>query len=1112
MKKNDCFRSEQGVPIVKKLFRMMKLTTFLLLISVIGVLASKSYSQTLSLKMENVTLKDVLSKMEDMNQCNFLYSEKFIDVQRKVSIDFENIELDDALKTLFNGTNIEFERKDRIIVLSQRGEVSVQQQKNIYGRVTDSSGAPLPGVTVVVKGTTQGTITNFDGSYTLPSIPGNGVLVFSFVGMKSQEVSVSGKQTININMVEDAIGIEEVVAVGYGTQKKTNLTGSVSTISSADIEKRQVGQASMALQGLAPGVTVKQNSGQPGRDGGTIRIRGIGTLGDSNPLVLVDGIAVDINSIDAADIESISVLKDAASAAIYGSRAANGVILITTKRADMRKVTISYRGYAGIQSPTNMPDLVNGLDHMLLSNEGRVNAGLAPTFSDEYLAAYRQNSPSDLYPDTDWQKLTLTNDGLMQGHAIDVSGGNDIVMTRASFNILHQNAIIPNTGFNRYSIRVNTDIKASEKLNFGVDLTGRDQLRYEPGVGAGEVFFAVNGRIPANMPGILSDGRYGEGWIGINPVSYAEASGRAESRTYSAIINLKGEWKPIDGMSINVNWTPSIGITMAKTFRRTIKTYFGNGDFAYLNPENSNLTQRNDKTKESNLKALVNYSRSFKDHNFKALLGFEQIENDYVWFSAFKENFLFEDYQVLNNGSEINQKASGSESAWALQSYFGRLNYDYLGKYLVEANLRYDGSSRFAEGHKWGVFPSFSAGWRISEEGFLKENRVIDNLKLRASWGRLGNQNIGNYAFASTVNIGQYYAFNEALATGGSLIDLNNESISWESSEMLNVGIDLTLFDKLSLTAEYYVKNTHDILLKLPLAYTLGLNPPFQNAGSVENIGWDMNLSYANKIGGFEYGVSAVLSDVRNKITDLRDTGPYIIGNTIRMVGQPIDAIYAYKYERIFQTPDEIADHATQFGTLAPGDRQYADISGPDGIPDGKVSADYDRTVLGSSIPRYTYSLNLNAAYKGFDMSLFLQGVGKADSYLDGSGAMTYTTRDLNRWTPDNRSTKFSRLGGTNNGQASSYNVYSAAYLRLKNMQIGYSIPKSLLNKTFLDYCRVYVAGENIFTFDKFLRGYDVESPSSDGAGTDGTGNWALTNIRSYPMVKVYSVGLNIKF
>lgn len=977
-------------------------------------------------------------------------------------------------------------------------------QHEVTGVVTDAStGATLPGVNIVIQGTMQGSVTNSDGYYSITAESPQDILIFTFIGYERVEEQINGRTEINIELNPLIYDADELVVIGYGGMRSENLTGSVESIRSRSIDFKPVGQTSLALQGVAPGVTITQNSGQPGKNSGQIRIRGIGTLGTAGqePLILVDGIETSLDNIDPNDIESISVLKDAASSAIYGSRAANGVILVTTKRAEQREITVNYNSYVGWNDPTNMPSQVNGLDHMLLFNEANRNMGQDQTFSDSYIDEYRQNAPSDLFPDTDWQALTLTSNGLMQNHSLSIAGGGDLMRIRGSINYLDENGIIPNTGYTRTSIRLNTDIRASENLNFRIDLRGSDELQFEPGAGINDIFNGVFGRIPSNQEGLLSDGRYGQGWLGQNPIAQVNSSGVFDNRNYNFNVSLEGEWEPFEGFGVSLMYAPQINIGEAKSFRRVYGTYFGDGTFAFNRPTDgkSVLVQSNTQNRTDHLRALVNYSLELDQHRFKTLIGFEQIEQSFEIFGASREDFTFPEFPFLSLGSEENQRAFGSATEFSLQSYFGRIAYDYEAKYLFEANLRYDGSSRFAEKNRFGLFPAFSAGWRISQEKFLQSVTQIDDLKLRISWGQLGNQAIGNYPFASSMDLNRGYILNDRPVEGAALTNLSNQNITWETTEMINFGIDLAFFSKFILKADYFEKNTNDILLRLPIPATVGFTAPFQNAGEVSNVGWELSLNHFNSSGDFGYDFTFSLSDVKNEIKNLRETGPFISESTIRMVGNPIDAIFGFKSDGLFKTVEEIENHAKQFGPVAPGDIKYIDQNG-----DGLINAD-DRVVLGSTIPRYTFSFDFSTFYKNFDLRLFFQGVGKADAYRSGCNVWSFyvgcTVSDhhLDRWTPDNLNASYPRLafGHPNNHQVSDYWVRSASYLRLKNLNIGYNLPSRILENSGINNARIYFSGQNLFTIDdNFFDGFDVESPLG------GTG--------FYPMVKTYTFGISI--
>lgn len=973
------------------------------------------------------------------------------------------------------------------------------QGKIISGKVTTVEGLPLNGVSISIKGGSRGTSTNQNGFFEIASSKETVVLIFTSVGYKVKEVPARAGQPVNVTLEKDVSSLSDVVVVGYGTQKKVNLTGSVSSISSESLVSRPVGQASAALQGLAPGITVTQSSGRPGGDAGTIRIRGIGTLNDPNPLVLIDGVEGSIDNIDPNLIESISVLKDAASASIYGSRAANGVILVTTKRAKGGKLSVAYNTYVGWQSPTNLPKMVNAVDHMILTNEAYTNTGRSPLYSAAFIEKYRTDGPGnrDQYPDTDWQKELLTGSGLMQSHFISLNGGGEKIRFLTSLGYLSQDGIIESSGFKRFTIRNNADVKFSNKLSLRFDLQLVADVTKEPGPGSKSVFHWMN-RIPANQAGQFADGSWGEGWNGVNPIAFTHEGGLQKRKNPSAQINLSLNYKPVDWLQAEFTVAPRYAEYTDDDFNKAIQTYNYDGTPLFVAPAVSSLKRVSSESFYNNLRATLTFMKKVGDHNVKVLAGAsrEDFRNDN--FSAYREGFILPDYPVLNTGSSGTQQNTGTASEWALQSFFGRINYDFESKYLLEVNGRYDGSSRFSAGNKYGFFPSVSAGWRISEEGFMESAKpVINELKLRGSWGQLGNQNIGNYPFTSSIVTGSY-TFGNQVTNIAALNTLANTDISWETTEMTNFGVDVTVLRNLSITADYFVRKTRDILYKLDIPLIIGLAAPDQNVGVVENKGWELGVIYRGAVNDFKYNINLNVSDVKNKVLDLR--GVNRTGLTTSIEGYPINSIYGLQADGFFQTDAEAAAHAKQFGTTAAGDIRYVDQN-----KDGIIN-DADNVIIGSTIPRYTYGANLNLEYKGFNLNMFFQGVGKADGYLYQQGIMpffnggTVQEQHKDRWTPDNKDATFPRFAfsQTNNEQNSSFWLKDASYLRLKNLQLGYSLPARISQRAGLTSVRIYANATNVFTIDKFWKGYDVEAPVGRGD--------------EYPQVKVFTLGLDVNF
>lgn len=972
----------------------------------------------------------------------------------------------------------------------------------IEGQVLDEKDAPLPGANIMIKGAASGVAANAEGNFSIEVPNQNTVLVISSVGFVTREISVkNATKNLSIKLQSSGNTLNDVVVIGYGTQKKVNLTGSVEIISSARLTDRPVTQLSAGLQGIAPGVTVTTTSGAPGGDAGTIRIRGVGTLNNADALVLIDGIAGNLNELDPNMIESVSVLKDAASAAIYGSRAANGVILVTTKRAKGDKLSINYNGYMGKQTPTNLPDKVDAPDHMRLLNIAYKNTGLTPLYSDAQIDKYSQEMATnpDEYPNTDWQKEVLKGSGMIQNHSIGINGASGKLRFLTSLGYLKQDGIIKNSSYQRYTLRNNADVRFNDKFSMKMDLQLINRNTIEPGVGMKSVFSQMN-RIPATQLGRLTNGKWGEGWNGNNPIAMVEDGGALKNNTLSLWGNLQLSYKPVYWLTADLVTAPRFENSYDDNFIKAVTTYTGAGSVAFTQPAKSQKTNGNDRSYYGNYRASVTADKAFGEHNVKWLLGASKETYHYTDFTALRLNYQFPDYTVIDAGDKSNQQTTGTATEWSLQSFFSRINYDYKGKYLFEANARYDGSSRFADGHKYGFFPSFSAGWRISEENFMEDLRsVLTSLKFRASWGTLGNQLIGNYPWVSSIALGSY-AMNGQVVSIGALNDMNNEEITWETTTMTNVGVDMVLFKNLSITADWYRKITDDILLKLDIPYYIGLNAPYQNAGKVSNVGWELGINYNGHAGkDFTYGINFNISDVKNKILDLKG-----INNTDLLTnreGYAINSIYGLEADGYFQSQDEIDNHAAQVGVLAPGDIKYVNQN-KDNIINNE-----DYKVIGSTLPRFTYGLNLNASYKGFSFNAFLQGVGKANGYLYSYAIQPFysggTAHEQHKdyWTPENPNAAFPRLtynDGGNNYQTSSFWMKSAAYTRLKNVQLGYSLPLSLISKWGVNAVKVYVGGQNLLTRDKFWKGYDVETPV-------GTGNL-------YPQVKVYTVGLDIKF
>lgn len=990
-------------------------------------------------------------------------------------------------------------------------DIFAQDTTPIQGTVIDAeTGAPLPGVNVTAGATENsaspiGTSTDMNGEYEI-QIPDNvNILVFSLVGYQRLEVEIDGRSEINVELSEDVQLMEDVVVVGYGTQAKEALTGSVGTIQGTEISEQASVSTSAALMGKVPGVQVTQNSGQPGSDQGTIRIRGTGTLGNANALVLIDGVEGNIDDVASSDIENISILKDAASASIYGSRAANGVILITTKRGRAQDFQVSYSGSVGYQSATDLPGFVDAGTFMRLENLGATNLGAEAIWSESFIQEWEGNHPSNEFPNTNWVDAVFTEPALQQRHNIGIAGGSENATYRGSLQYDDQNGEIKNFAFDRYNLRFNSDINATDKVSFIFDVNAVRTDQQEP-TGGLELITRQTYRLPAIYLDKFSNGNFAPGFAPRNPVAQINAGGLATTEREIFRGKIGAIFEPVDGLQFNFQYAPNYNSTHNQTMNKQWQSIDPEtGEVLVEFPSQNSRSESFYKNWQHNLNFTANFQQDFRDHSYDLLGGWEYISSNSENFGASRDNFPLQDIEVLSAGSAANMQNFGGATEWKLLSFFGRLNYEYRSKYQFSANLRYDGSSRFTESERWGIFPSFSAGWRVGQESFMQSVNFINEFKIRGSWGVLGNQQIGNFPFAASVELGQDYIFGGQTVGGAAQLDLANPNISWEETTTTNIGADLILFnDRISATLDWFNKTTDDILLRLPVPLIVGVNPAFQNAGEVENEGWEIDLGYSETITpDFSFRIGINLSKVNNKVIDLNGAGPFIGGSTITKEGAPINSIYGWVSDGFFQSQAEIDAHADQSGNIAPGDIRYVDLNG-----DGVINGD-DRTIIGDPFPSFNYGFNISANFRNFDLSAFFQGVGSRDVMLQGDVAWSLQNAGNvqphhveNHWTPDNPNADFPRLTRTtshNNFRSTDFWMADASYLRLRNLQIGYSIPQSVISGLANDI-RVYFLGQNLFTvFDDMPPGVDPNIPNNTPGGF-------------FPVQRVLSAGIDINF
>ena len=1122
-----------------KLFRIMKTTVIVLMVFVSQAFALESYSQRtrLSLDLSDVTVREIMNQIEDQSEFYFMYETNTVDVNRRVSIDVKNRLVPDILDELFEGTDVAYRINNRQIALTTKETVNTSveaktvpmQQNPLTGKVTGSAGEPVPGVTVIVKGTSQGTITDAEGNYTLPNVPADATIVFSFVGMRTQEVAVNGRSLINVSLTEETIGLEEVVAVGYGVQKKVNLTGAISTVTfDEEVANRPITNASQALSGKVTGVWVSQNSGKPGSDGAQLRVRGWGTLNNANPLIIIDGIEGSFEQINPNDIESIAVLKDAASAAIYGSKAANGVVLITTKMGKAgERLQVNLNSYYGVQSLGRKYDVItNSAEHMRLTNQALANQGSSPLFPDNLITAFENGTDKYKYPNTDWFDVLFEN-APIQEHNLSIRGGTERSTSFLSFNYMNQDGMIPNTKTERYGMRANLELnvnswfKVSGRMNYShkIATEAYNDIVYGS---LGRVFDMLSGVTPYTAP-YTRDGEFGaveaiddDGNIlfdNRNPLIDANNGKRTDEQNFLAI-NASAEVKFTDFL----NWRTTIastGIwTLTDNFNESLVGYTDSGIpmmTKNYNREGIEISRNNVYSLASNVFTTLNFDKSFADvHHVSAILGL-QLEDDQIKTAYSRRSEPPKEGLTQVDAGTSGIQGEGNMTGLRMFSYFGRLNYSYAGKYLFEANLRADASSRFKKGNRWGVFPGFSAGWRLGEEAFVQETGIFSNLKLRASWGQLGNQNISGYWPYLTViaqNNDLSYSYAGSFAPGAAVTSLIDEDITWETTTTLDIGADLGFWDnRINIEADYFRKKTTDIIVQLPIPSLMGnLTPPFENVGEMMNNGFEFVINYDNSSANrdkFGYNLGLNFSYIKNEVTKFRGGDSpdqlYLIRE-----GYSFQTLYGYKAIGIYQSNEEAAQHMHDNSyTPIAGNLKFEDVNN-----DGKLGYE-DKQDIGNTIPKVTYGLSAAFQYKGFDLNLLFQGIAGVHAYNQNNFTnLTWENRMISKrwrdaWTPQNTNTDMPILYWNNSWdmQQSSFWVKNISFLKLKNIQLGYTVPETLTSRIGMQKIYVYVNAQNVFTIvDKDFEGYDPEK------------NTFSATINEYPVPRIISLGVNLNF
>ncbi|MFX1707358.1 TonB-dependent receptor [Chitinophaga sp. CC14] len=996
---------------------------------------------------------------------------------------------------------------------------TAQQTLKTAGQVRSGKGEKLPGINIQVKHSGKGTVTDAEGRFSLSVAPGDTLLV-SGIGYKKLEAPVNGRSQLDLRLADDETALGEVVVIGYGTQKKSDLTNSVAQIKGADITRRPVSNIQQALQGLAPGVTVLDRGGAPGVSNATIRVRGITTfninssstsgydLGKNDALVIIDGIEQRMQDINPEDIESLSVLKDAASTAIYGSRATNGVILITTKRGKSGKLTVNYNGYYAWQKSVNKPQMMDIESYMREQVVAYTNAGVAvpARFSEESIQQYVNATDRYKYPMPNTWFNTMLKTSPQQSHVLSLSGGNEVVKTRMSVRYQDQQGIVENYSDKLSEVRMNADYSPlNSRVHFAGDINYRNNTNTKPTVEPfNNMFHGSLWAVPK-----YPDGTYGLSTQGNNPLMFDEIGGLSKQGIDYFLGNVRGDVDLLPGLRFSSQFGTRVMYTQQKNFTNSYTNTDKNTNITKTVANNS-LTEVRNTLREYTWNNLLTYEHSFGKHDLKALAGYSQIDNKQTFLTAYRERFYNNDITSIGQGANDGTKSnSGSDAEYGLRSYFGRINYAYAGKYLLEVNGRYDGSSRFADGKRYSFFPSFSAGWRIAKEQFFAPLLpIVNDLKLRGSYGKTGNQSVDLYSYYDALTATSY-TFNGVPVPGYRQTTLANTDLGWESTTQLDLGLDAAFLDRrLNVTADYYRKLTSDILLNLDIPATVGLNAPPQNAGSVENKGVEIAVNYNSKQSGhFRYTIGANFSYNENKVTDLKGTGPYITGSDIDpryiiKTGLPINTLWGYQTDGLFQTVEEISKYPTLASNTKPGDVKYVDRNN-----DGKIDAN-DMTNIGLSFPKYTFGLNAGLQYKEFELNILIQGAAKVDTRLSGALAemgnqegFTHEIYANNYWTPEHTNARFPRpvKYDLRNVATSDRLVIDGSYIRLKNIQLSYHLPEYITKKALISKSTVYVSATNLFTISK-LNEWNLDPEAESGRAV------------YYPQTSLFTVGLNLQF
>ncbi|MCW2118819.1 TonB-dependent receptor [Flavobacterium sp. 7A] len=1110
----------------------MKLTWKITALFCMGSIICKSatsYSQNVKVSYDfnNVKITSILEKIEKETQYKFLFNNEEVNTERLVSVKADNIELKSVLEKIFLDSNVSFKVKNKQIILKgdkiaiDSEATSVSNQKNqIKGTVKDSDGIPIPGANVLVKGTTIGTTTDIDGNYVLAVPDTAKILVFSYLGLKTTEIAINGKKVVNISLESNAATLSEVIVVGYSKESRNEVTGAVTSIKADNLVTQGTNTITRSLQGKVAGVQVESAGGNPGA-GMRILIRGTGSLGNNDPLYIVDGVQVsDINNISPSDIESMNILKDASAAAIYGSRAANGVVIVITKSGKKGEAKISLSAYTGVQKVANRVSVLNAEQWANVSNAAHDNAGLARL-------DLAQN-PSSLGSGTDWQN-EIYRIAPTQNYNLNVSGGGENSTYSLSGSYLTQKGIVINTDYNRANLRFKSEVTKG-RFKFGEtvllssgkttgQLSGWGQGQGGNSAGSAAKMIPAFGVYDANAVGGYA-GAVGPVVTVINPVAQSNLI-KPEDTEKRTVINAYVEASIVKGLTykFNAGYTSESNYNYSYVPPYEIGTFFTNLD--------ADLSETRTESNTILLEHTLDYQTKIGKSSFKGLLGYTFQKTNYRSLLGSKSGMPL-GVDVLDAGTTNIQSGSNANEN-VLISYFGRLMYNYDDKYVLTGIMRRDGSSRFGENNRYGYFPSLSGAWNISNEDFFDKKGIVNSAKFRVSYGVLGSQNFANYSYSPVINLNANYVMgqNQQLWPGAIQTAFATPDIKWEVSKTLNFGTDLGFFNnKLKVVADYFIKKNSDIILRVPIPLSTGASTssPYVNAGNITNKGLEISASYANQINEFSYEFNGSISFIKNRVDNLGTGTQQIFGGTatihdalttITQAGGPVGAFYLIKDAGLFQTQQEINDY-TKNGNLIQPNARPGDVKFQDYNNDGKIDQN-DIQYSGSPTPDYSFGFGSNFAWRGFDMKLYFQGTHGNKIYnglrqdLEGMDAeYNYASSTLNAWTPTNTNTSMPRAvinDPNRNDQTSSRFLEDGSYLRFKTLQLGYSFSESVIKRLGLNNLRIYVSADNIFTLTNY-KGFNPDLGGSSSVLDRGVDFGPL----AYPLSRTLLTGVQLSF